>query len=414
MRRQHLLVIGGGPNQLPAISLARDLGFRVSVIDRDPHAVGRTVADDFAEISTRDVEAATDYAVALHRNHRIDGVMTMASESAVTVASIARALGLPGTTVEAAWRATHKGLRQDAFQAHGVSAPRFVRAATLEAVREACRYVGFPCVIKPVDSAGSRGVRKISGIRDIADAVAEVEAVSSTSEILIEEFLTGTEHSIEGIVIDGAVHWTGFSDRNYSRKESAPPYFLEDGDTLPSLLSSEEQAAARGVASEAVRALGIDWGPVKGDILIDEQGPKILEMAARLSGDYFCDVTVPLHNGIELIPAVMDLSLGLHVSRDRLEPGFARGVALRGVWSPGGKVQAIYGLDSARQQPGIRLVRVEPGWGEQMAPRETSMRDRLVAIVAVAATRAEAIERAEHAVSTIEIEADTSTGLSRQ
>lgn len=402
--RHHLLIIGGGPHQLPAISLARDLGLRVSVIDRNPRAVGRTLADDFAEISTRDVEAATNFAVALHRNHRIDGVMTMASESAVTVASIAQALDLPGTSVEAAWRATHKGLRQDTFRANGVPAPRFVRATTLEEVREACRYVGFPCVIKPVDSAGSRGVRKIRSLRDIVDAVAEITTVSSNSEILIEEFLMGTEHSIEGIVIDGAVHWTGFSDRNYSRKESAPPYFLEDGDTLPSLLSSEEQAAARGVASEAVRALGIDWGPVKGDILIDEQGPRILEMAARLSGDYFCDVTVPLHNGIELVPVVMDLSLGKHVSRDRLEPRLARGVALRGVWSPGGKVQAIHGLDSARRQPGVRLLRVESGLGEEITPRETSVRDRLVAIVAVAATRAEAIERAEHAVSTIEIE----------
>lgn len=411
MNPKHLLVIGGGPNQLPAITLAKERGLRVSVIDRDAHAPGQRLADNFGEISTRDVDAATSFATRLHQKHRIDGVMTMASESAITVASVAQALGLPGSGVAAARRATHKGLRQQAFKDHGVPSPRFARATSASEVRDACRHLGLPAVIKPVDSAGSRGVRKISALDDIDDAVAEIRGLSSIQEFLVEDFLTGTEHSIEGIVLDGEVHWTGFSDRNYARKESALPYFLEDGDNLPSLLGADQQAKIRRFASDAVRALGIDWGPVKGDILIDAEGPKILEMAARLSGDFFCDVTVPLHNGIELVPAVMDLSLGEHVARERLLPKFARGVALRGVWSPGGEVVAIRGLDVVRQLPGIRLARVEPPWSGMTGPWATSTRDRLAAIVAVGRSRAEAVERAENAVAKVEVVLGTPSGI---
>lgn len=404
MHRRHLLIVGAGPNQLPAIELARSLGHRVSAIDKNPHAVGQPLVSDFGAVSTREVESAVNFAISLNRTQPIDGVMTMASESAITVASIADKLGLPGVKVEAARRATHKGLRQSVFQEHGIPAPRFARAITPTEVLRACLKIGFPCVIKPVDGAGSRGVRKISIPRDIDDAIAEIRQVSSVPEMLVEEFLTGTEHSIEGLVIDGQIQWTGFSDRNYSRKEFVPPHFLEDGDSLPSILAPAQLDAAQRIASEAVRALGIDWGPVKGDIMIDESGPKILEMAARLSGDFFCDVTVPLHNGIELVPAVMGLSLGENIDRETLKPQFARGVALRGVWSPGGKVRGIHGLECVQRQPGVRVARIEVGWEKQMTPQLSSARDRLVAIVCDGKTRSEAVRRAERAVATIKLE----------
>lgn len=134
----------------------------------------------------------------------------------------------------------------------------------------------------------------------------------------------------------------------------------------------------------------------------------MLEMAARLSGDYFCDVTVPLHNGINLLEAVMDQALGLPVDPDRLQPRFNRGVALRYVWPKPGIVRRIEGLEAARALAGVHFVQFEPQWkdlavGTRIDPMR-SMGERVAAVMAHAETRAEAIAIAEEAISVIRID----------
>ncbi len=403
-----LLIIGAGPNQLPAIRLAKSRGYCVAVTDMNPAAEGFALADDHGIASTRDPEATIAYARALHARRPLTGVMTMASESAVTVARVAAALGLPGLDPDAAWRATNKVLRQESWRAAGIAAPRFGRAETVPEALRVAEAIGWPVVVKPVDSAGSRGVRKVNSPAEMAAAVAEIREHSQRPEILIEEYLTGTEHSIEGIVFDGVVHWAGFSDRNYDKKEIYPPYFLEDGDTLPTVLTPELLARAEALATAAVHALGINWGPVKGDILVDASGPKMIEMAARLSGDYFCYETIPLHNGVNLLESVMDLSLGLSPDLGALQPRFSRGVALRYVWPTPGRIVAIRGVEAVRAMPGVHFFNWEPRWrdiavGAEITPAR-SMGERVGCVMTWADTREQAIAIAEAAVRRVEIE----------
>jgi biotin carboxylase len=316
-------------------------------------------------------------------------------------------LALPGLDPEAARRASQKVLRQNCFHRSGVPAPRFAAAASVDEAIKLSGDLGWPVVVKPADGAGSRGVQKVSAPEEMAAAVREIAANSKTAQFLIEEFLLGSEHSIEGIVIDGEIHWTGFSDRNYDKKEIYPPFFLEDGDTLPSALPETTIAAAKEAAAAAVRALGIDWGPVKGDILIDRNGPRMLEMAARLSGDYFCNETVPLHNGVKVVDAVMSLSLGEAVDPGQIQAKFNRGVALRYLWPKPGKVSAIRGIEQARAMPGVHFFRWEPRWNEigvgSVITPARSMGERVGSVMAYGETRDEAVRRAEKAVGAIEI-----------
>lgn len=405
--RQTILIIGAGPNQLPAIEMAKERGLSVVATDANPQAEGFAVADQHALVSTRDVEGTIAFAQSVKKATGLNGVMTMASESAVTVASVAQALGLPGLDPGAAVKASQKIIRQRCFHQGGVPAPRFAEASSAsEAITIAASF-GWPVVIKPADGAGSRGVQKVSGPEEMEQAVREIAAHSKLTEFLIEEFLVGSEHSIEGIVIGGEIYWTGFSDRNYDKKEIYPPFFLEDGDTLPTALAPAMVERMKGAAAAAVRALGIDWGPVKGDVLVDRSGPRMLEMAARLSGDYFCNETVPLHNGINLVEAVMSLSLGEDVDPTNLQPKFNRGVALRYVWPKPGKITAIRGLDQVRSMPGVHFFRWEPRWsdidvGTTITPAR-SMGERVGSVMTSAKSRDAAVCLAEEAIRAIEI-----------
>lgn len=402
-----ILIIGAGPNQMPAIEHAKQRGYKVFVTDMNPEAVGIESADGFGLASTRDPEKSIEYARKIHETHQLDGVMTMASESSYTVACIAKELNLPGLHPDKAFRATHKVQRQEAFRSYGVPSAQFDGADSLEDGLEKAERIGWPVVVKPADSAGSRGVRKVESPNEMADAVKEIRGISTETSFLIEEFMTGTEHSIEGIVIDGEVTWTAFSDRNYDKKEIYLPYFLEDGDSMPSVLEPSILHAARQAATDAVRALEIDWGPVKGDILIAEDGPKMIEMATRLSGDYFCYETTPLHNGINLLEVVMDLSVGQSIDVSKLQPTKEQGVALRYIWPNPGRVTAILGLEEARAMPGVHFVNYEPNWeglkvGDVITP-STSMGDRVGCVMTSAETREEAIRIAESAVAKIRI-----------
>ncbi|MCQ1538195.1 ATP-grasp domain-containing protein [Methanocalculus taiwanensis] len=404
-----ILIIGAGPNQLPAIRMARERGYRVVATDMDPDAEGFALADEFGIVSTRDVAATVEFARHSAMKHPISGVMTMASESAMTVAAVADALGLPGLPPVAAENATNKVKRQLLFKKHGILSPRFAIAHDAHDACKKSEELGYPVVVKPADSAGSRGVQKVENSKQMEDAVVEIRTISTITEILIEEFLTGTEHSIEGVVLNGNVIWAGLSDRNYDKKEIYPPYFLEDGDTMPTSLDPDIVRAVEEAATKAVHALGITWGPVKGDILIDDtKGIRILEMAARLSGDYFCYETIPLHNGINLLEIVMDMSMGYPIEREKLTPKYNQGVALRYVWPKPGRVCSIKGIEEARSLPGVHFVKFEPRWrdiaiGTDIQPAK-SMGERVASVMASAETREKAIEIAEKAVSLIKIE----------
>lgn len=406
--KKNILIIGAGPNQLPAIQMAKELGYAVIAIDMNPEAEGFALADETGIVSTRDVEGTIAFARQIHSRHPINGIMTMASESAATVARVAEAFGLPGLAPEAAENATNKVKRQVLFKKNNVPSPDFGFTRSLDEACKKADRLGWPVVVKPADSAGSRGVQLVDSPNAMKHAIEEIRAISQTPEILLEEFLSGTEHSIEGIVVNGQIGWAGLSDRNYDKKHIYPPHFLEDGDTMPTSLNADIVSEIERFATRSVHALCIDWGPVKGDIIIDRQkGVQILEMAARLSGDYFCYETIPMHNGINLLKAVMDLSLGLPVQPDTLKPKFNRGVALRYVWPEPGRVVSIEGLDRARAIPGVHFVNFEPRWkdiqiGSVISPAR-SMGERVASIMACASTRQEAIRIAEQAVSTIKI-----------
>ena len=112
---------------------------------------------------------------------------------------------------------------------------------------------------------------------------------TNKDEIIIEEYIEGTEHSIEGYVdFDGDVNWIIVSDRRYQDKWKYFPKVIDDGDDLPSKLPKIVIEKIIKESTKAVRSLGVSFGPVKGDIIVKNNIPYVIEMATRFSGDYFC------------------------------------------------------------------------------------------------------------------------------
>jgi biotin carboxylase len=399
-----LLIVSGGIEAADAVRRARQMGLHVVVSDRDPDAPGFALADDRL---IADVYGPEETAAAAERYHRevraIDGVLCVAADAPVTAALVAERLNLPGISVEVAKRACDKLAMKRTFKAAGVPVPWFAPVADDTELRVLIAEHGSDLVIKPVDSRGSRGVQRLSGVADLAGAFARAQSHSPTGRVMVERYLAGPQVSTESLVINGACVTPGFSDRNYEFLETHAPYFIENGGDLPSHLPPFVQERVCEAVSRAAAALGVVNGTVKGDVVVHDGEPFIIELAARLSGGFFCTREIPLATGVDFIGGAIRLALGERVDLSEVTPKYQAPVIQRYAFPAPGRVTAICGADEARRLPGIAelIVTARPG---DIIPPAGDKRPSAAMVLATGVSRHAALSAARAALSQLRIE----------
>ena len=400
MPKKTIMILGAGPEQVEAIEIAKNLGLKVIAVDGNPNAQGLEIADIGLAEDIKDVNKMVE----IGKEYEIDGVMTHAVEIPQIVAEVAKKLNLPGIEPEVAERATDKLKRIKCFKENGVSCANFESANNLQEAREKAEKIGFPCVFKPVDKAGARGVIKVNSLKEVKNAYEHALNSTDKNIILIEEYLEGKEISTESIVYNGNIYHIGIGDRNYDRKRFEP-FFVQDGGQIPAKLSHELMNKLEDEIELAIKAIGINWGVAKGDYLIEADGTiRIIEMAARTSGGRFCSIRVPLSNGINLIKLLILISVGEEVNLDELKPKFSRYVADRFILPEPGKIVSIDGLDDAMKLEGIYDIYLDKeliiGDEIEILTNHTCRKGQ---IIAVGSTYEEAVSKVEKAVNLIKI-----------
>ena len=402
-----LLVVSGGTEALSGIARARDMGLHVVVSDGSPTAPGLLAGDDRLLASTYDVEATVTAAQRYDREvRRIDGVISIASDVPVTVASVAAELGLPGVPVETARLSADKLALKRCLADRGVATPPFAQVATVLDLRAYVAEHGYPLVVKPVDSRGARGVLLLrDAALDLAWAYATARRESPTGRVIVERFLEGPQISTESLVVDGVSHTIGAADRNYEHLERFAPYVIENGGELPSDLSAAARGQIDDLIQRVVEALDMRRGVLKGDVVICDGIPHLIEAAVRLSGGYLCSHEIPLSTGVDFVGQAIRIALGETPAGEDLRPTQNTGVAQRWLFPTPGRVSVVTGADAVATRPGIALcdVRVRPG---DLVPPVSSHNARAAVVIATAATRELAIERADAAVADIRIQTE--------
>jgi biotin carboxylase len=254
-----------------------------------------------------------------------------------------------------------------------------------------------------VDSRGSRGVQRIAQVADLTKAFMLAREHSPTDRVMVEEYLEGPQVSTESVVVNGRCFTPGFSDRNYEYLERYAPFFIENGGDLPSRLPDEIQFRVRNVVAKAARALGVTDGTVKGDIVIHNGQPYVIELAARLSGGFFCTREIPLNTGVDFLGAALKLAVGDEVSDEELEPKHLTPVIQRYAFPDPGKVVRIAGADEARRISGVAevVVTAKPG---DVIPPAGDKRPSAAMVLATGASRETALQAANDALACLKIE----------
>lgn len=390
-----LLLLGCGPEQIEALRIARELGYRTVAFDNDPNAAGRDHADAFRRVDLKNPTVLLGHAELVAP----DGVFVHAAELAVEAAFVAEALDLPGLSIEAARTATAKELRIARFAEAGLRTPGYRvldRDSAASSWQEAAQEIGFPCVLKPTDQAGARGVERIDDEAGVTAYHARRERFGC-AHFVCEERLEGLELSTESVRAGGKLLHHAIALRHYDTTTVYAPAFIEDGHSLPYALPEPLRAEVERVIECAFEALGIEDGVLKGDLLIDAEGRVfVLEMAARTSGGRFADTVVPLGTGVNILYPLIELAMGDAFSRDWFEPSRNVGVSQRFfLHEEPGRVRRWPALRQLVAKPWVSDWYVDPArFRSGLLPRIESHRERFGYVICTGETRDEADTRA--------------------
>jgi biotin carboxylase len=398
-----LLIVSGGIEACHGIRHAKDMGFKVVCSDLNPEAPGFALADGHFIASTYDAEATAAGAEEYVRARGpIDGVTTIGADVPLTVATVAARLHLPGISLESARLATDKLAMKRRFAECGVAVPWFSAVASAEELLHIVETRGRELVIKPVDSRGSRGVQRLACVDDLAAAFAFARDYSPTQRVMVEAYLNGPQVSTESAAIGGRCFTPGFSDRNYEYLDTYAPFFIENGGDLPSRLPLETQDEVKRVVAAAAAALGVETGTVKGDIVVHEGKVYVIELAARLSGGFFCSREIPLNTGVDFIGAAFKLALGLKVDAAEVTPKYQRHIIQRYVIPKPGTVVSIGGAAAAMKVPGVieAFVTAKPG---DVIPPAGDKRPSAAMVLATGETRDQALQAARAAIAELAV-----------
>lgn len=392
-----VIILGGSRLQLPAIRKAKKLGFYVICVDYDEDAVGFEIADQAEIISTIDMEAV----LTLAKSEKPDYVITSTSDAPVrTAAYVSEKMGLPtGISYEDSLCATFKDNMRNRLLKNHIPIPCFRSCESFAQFKDAIGAIGFPCIVKPADSAASRGVRMLSGepgLKALEAIFNETIGCSRKGTIMVEECMHGPEVSVESMTIEGKTTVLAITDKIVTE----PPYVVELGHTEQSQLPEDVKAAVRVVATDTVAAIGIDNGPAHTEIMVTSSGPKVVETAARLGGDFITSKLVPLATGIDMVGSSIELALGMPVAIDKVK---SCGSAIRFITSKSsGVIESIEVADELRSLPGFEEIEFYLKAGDSVSEPHSS-NDRIGHIICSGSSAASAASAAEAAMGKITV-----------
>lgn len=386
------MFVGSGQHQLPGLHHAKAQGYRVIALDGDLGAPGFSIADESHVVNIKDVDAC--FAVA--QKCDFNGVLALATEAGVRSASfIAEKFGLPGLPFSAACNATDKRAMREIFRDVGIPSTSFRSCRSIDQALDGYRTVGPKAVVKPANSAGSRGVSYVRALEEVSSAFEVANTVASGSDILIEAFLEGPEVAVDGFMVGNDFYLFCVSDKIRTK----PPALLDTSVIFPAERSASECDKIVEVATRAARALGIRNAPIHAELIVTSDGPKMVEIAARGAGFHVFTQIMPWVSGVDTVEAQVALCLG---DRPDVQASSHRAAVLDFPLAPAGRVQAIEGVESLAKDPGLIFSEVFCKVGDVVRPLRSGA-DRIAAVCAKGENLIEARSVLSNALSNLNI-----------
>ncbi len=299
-----ILVIGAGWEQYTLFEKIKEHGHHIVATHPDINADSFNLADVTYVKDSRDIRAH----ITISATHNIDAVITDNCDYSLYTASVvASKLDLPFTSVKSALFSNDKFSQREACAKFGVLQPEFYKVRTPQDAIEAADDIGYPVVIKPVDSRGTFGVTIVYNAKELVDAYFDAVCYSPSLTLICERFIEGELVTVDGFCFSNGHHSLTVASREFAEGKKpvtkSVSYPSQHDDELKTRLLKNHQVV--------VEALGYDFGHTHGEYFVTKNNEiYLVECANRGAGVYTSSTINPLITGIDLNNIFLNQVLG--------------------------------------------------------------------------------------------------------
>lgn len=310
MKQKKLMLLGGLRYLLPVIEAAHKLGIYVITCDYIPDNIAHKYSDEYHNVSIVDKEAVLELA----RKLQIDGIMSFAVDpGVVTAAYVQEQMGLPGNPYESVCILQNKDRFRNFLTQHGFNVPKAKGFSFItEALSEAYWYP-WPVIVKPTDSAGSKGVTKVDRLEDLEPALKVAFEHSLSGRVIVEEFIEkqGCSSDTDCFSIDGELKFVSFSAQRFD--ENAPNPYTPSAYSWPSTFTKEQEDYLTSEIQRLLTLLGMRTSIYNIETRVGANGkPYIMEVSPRGGGNRLAEM-IRFATGVDLIMNAVRAAVGEEV-----------------------------------------------------------------------------------------------------
>ncbi|MEZ5336272.1 MAG: ATP-grasp domain-containing protein [Methanolobus sp.] len=401
-----LMVLGAARTQVPIIKLAKKRGFETIVVSCEGDYPGLKFADKTYDVDICDTEKVMEIA----EKEQVDGIVTDQLDFPVpTIAYVTEKLGLPSIGYDCALKFTNKFLMRTEAARLGIKNPEYYRVSTLEEARNKCLDIGFPVIIKPTDSAGSRGVSVINNIAELETNFIPSLDYSSESSVIIEKFIQGEEYVIAGFASNYR-----FTNLAIGKRQlfDIPNVFVPSVTMFCASTDDYIEKQMLKTNKTLIEGFGLKFGVTHCEYIVEEGTGDIylVECAARGAAICISSHIVPLATGIDVNSMLLDVATG---NAEEIEiKDMECNVSTYLLFTlPEGFVKEIRGIDKIQSVPGVHKVYIEPIYPGMETKPMTDKGWRLGPIIIKGKSKEKCEAAIDEIKSLFEIDVETTAGI---
>lgn len=310
MKQKKLMLLGGLRYLLPVIEAAHKLGIYVITCDYLPDNIAHKYSDEYRNVSIVDKEAV----LAVARELQIDGIMSFAVDPGViTAAYVQEQMGLPGNPYESVCILQNKDRFRDFLTKNGFNVPKAKGFSSVEEAMAETYWYPWPVIVKPTDSAGSKGVTRVDRLEDLEAALKVAFDHSLSGRVIVEEFIEkqGCSSDSDCFSVDGRLKFVSFSAQRFD--EDAPNPYTPSAFSWPSTFTKEQEAELTSEIQRLLTLLGMRTSIYNIETRVGVNGkPYIMEVSPRGGGNRLAEM-VRFATGVDLITNAVRAAVGEEV-----------------------------------------------------------------------------------------------------
>ena len=302
-----ILLLGGANTQIPSILTAKKMGYYTITCDYLPDNPGHKFADEYHNVSTTDKEAV----LALAKELQIDGILAYATDvAAATAAYVSEAMGFPTSPYKSVDILTNKDKFRAFLEENGFCTPRARGYSSVEEAKKDLENFKFPVMVKPVDSAGSKGVARMDDAGQLEELVENALQYSRCKRFIIEEYVEKYRYQIagDGFSVDGKLVVRCCANEHFSNKAASP--YVPIGESFPYDMPKEVHEKVHAEIQRLLTLLDMKTQAYNFDIRIDKDyNVYLMEVGPRNGGNMIAQV-IEKATGIPFVEYMLKAAMG--------------------------------------------------------------------------------------------------------